>query len=234
MNDNTLEQLVELVRSRYYGKYRGKVKDTADAGKKGRVKVEVPAVLGELQVWAMPCVPYTGANAGHYFVPEVGAGVWVEFEGGDASYPIWTGGFWSDDDTPKTEKGADPDPAVKVLRSKEGLVVSMDDSGKVISISDKDTDNFITIEVTAGKIKVKGKTKVVVEAPQIELVENAGHPLVFGDDLLTYLNQLCSIYQSHTHPGEMAAGVLPVTPAPPVPPFPTPTAALLSTKVKTG
>ncbi len=234
MNDNTLEQLVELVRTRHYGKYRGKVTDTADPLKKGRVKVTVPAVLGDLESWAMPCVPYTGTNAGHYFIPETDAGVWVEFEGGDVSYPIWTGGFWGDSDTPQNEKSAPADPAVKVLRSKEGLIVSMDDTGKVISISDNSASNIITIEVNAGQIKIKGATKCVVEAPQIELVEGASHPLVFGDDLLTYLNQLCTIYQSHTHPGELAAGVLPVTPAPPVPPFPTPSPSLLSLKVKTG
>jgi uncharacterized protein involved in type VI secretion and phage assembly len=27
-------------------------------------------------------------------VPQVGAGVWVEFEQGDPDYPIWVGGFW--------------------------------------------------------------------------------------------------------------------------------------------
>jgi hypothetical protein len=234
MNDNTLEQLVELVRSRYYGKYRGTVIDTEDSQKLGRVKVSVPAVLGDLQIWAMPCVPYTGSNAGHYFIPEVGAGIWVEFEAGDASYPIWVGGYWGDGDTPQNEKGADPKPAVKVLRTKSGLIVSLDDDAQVVTLSDGDNGNFITIEVTEGKIKLNAKTKVVVEAPQIELVEGASHPVVFGDDLLNYLNQICQLYQSHTHPGEMALGVLPVTPAPPVPPFTPPPASMLSTKVKTG
>lgn len=27
-------------------------------------------------------------------VPQIGAGVWVEFERGDPDYPIWVGGFW--------------------------------------------------------------------------------------------------------------------------------------------
>ena len=27
-------------------------------------------------------------------VPQIGAGVWVEFEQGDPDYPIWTGCFW--------------------------------------------------------------------------------------------------------------------------------------------
>ena len=85
-----------------------------------------------------------------------------------------------------------------------------------------------------GKIKIQATTKVVVEAPQIELVENATHPLVFGDDLLTFLNQMINIYTTHTHPGELALGVFPVTPMTPVPPMPPATPALLSVKVKTG
>jgi hypothetical protein len=41
-------------------------------------------------------------------------------------------------------------------------------------------------------------------------------------------------YQSHVHPGQLAGGFMPVTPAPPVPPLPPPTPALLSQKVKAG
>jgi hypothetical protein len=74
----------------------------------------------------------------------------------------------------------------------------------------------------------------VVEAPHIELVENATHPIVFGDELMNYLTQIVQIYQTHLHPGELAAGFIPVTPAPPVPPMPPPTPALLSTRVKAG
>jgi hypothetical protein len=234
MNDNTLAQLVDLTRSRYYGKYRGKVIDNADPNQQGRVMVSVPAVLGELQSWAMPCVPYAGSGAGHYFIPEVDGGVWVEFEGGDLSYPIWTGTFWADNEAPKNEKSAAPDPNVKVLRTRSGLIVSLDDNAEVIAISDGDANNIITLEVTEGKIRLQAKSKCVVEAPAIELVEGAAHPVVFGDDLLNYLNQVCQIFQAHTHPGELALGVLPVSPAPPVPPFPTPMASMLSQIVKTG
>ena len=33
---------------------------------------------------------------GLYAIPEPESGVWVEFEGGDPSFPIWTGCFWAD------------------------------------------------------------------------------------------------------------------------------------------
>lgn len=42
----------------------------------------------------MPCVPIAGKQMGTYMVPQIGAGVWIEFEQGDPDYPIWVGGYW--------------------------------------------------------------------------------------------------------------------------------------------
>ena len=80
---------------RYYGKYRGVVLNNVDPMQMGRVQVQVPDVMGVgLSSWAMACVPFTGKQSGVYCVPQIGAGVWVEFEQGDADYPVWVGGFW--------------------------------------------------------------------------------------------------------------------------------------------
>lgn len=79
----------------HYGKYRGLVLNNVDPLQKGRIQVQVPDVLGlGISSWAMPCMPMTGTQAGVYVVPPVGAGVWVEFEGGNPDHPIWSGGFW--------------------------------------------------------------------------------------------------------------------------------------------
>lgn len=228
------DQLVDWVQSRHFGKHRGMVVDVEDPTHRGRLKVRVPAVLGDLAVWAMPCVPYAGDGIGLYAIPETGSGVWVEFEEGDLSFPIWTGAFWGDDQLPESEEGAQATPPLKIIRSEKGLMVTMDDGSQTISVSDEDGSNILTIEVTAGKITVKGATKAVVEAPQIELVENATHPVVFGDRLMQYLTQLAQLYTSHLHPGELALGVFPVAPAPPVPPIAPPTPEILSKKVKSG
>lgn len=79
----------------YLGKHRGLVLNNIDPEQRGRLLVQVPDVLGlGTSSWAMPCVPMAGIQMGAYFVPLIGSGVWVEFEGGDPDYPIWTGGFW--------------------------------------------------------------------------------------------------------------------------------------------
>jgi hypothetical protein len=233
-DSNPSDQIIDWIRNRYFGKYRGLVTDNNDPTNRGRIKVKVPAVLGDLESWAMPCLPYAGNRMGSYIIPEVGSGVWVEFEAGDVSYPIWSGGFWAENELPQNEQGTTASSKVKIFRTSEGLMAVFDDATKIITLSDQNGSNILTIDAQQGKIRINGNIKVVVEAPQIELVENSVHPLVFGDDLLTYLTQLVTIYNTHLHPGELTLGLLPVTPAPPVAPMTPPTPSLLSFKVKTG
>jgi uncharacterized protein involved in type VI secretion and phage assembly len=220
---------------RFYGKYRGTVASIDDPVNRGRIQAHVPEVGADVSTyWAEPCVPYAGEGVGLFMIPPVGTGVWIEFEAGDLSRPIWTGCWWGRDQPPRDNSGSAATPPKKIIRSEQGLTVALDDDGQTITVSDDGGSNMLEIKVQQGQITIKGATKAVVEAPQIELVENSSHPLVFGDQLLQYLNQVVSMYQSHMHPGEMALGVFPVTPAPPVPPLPPATPALLSTKVRTG
>ncbi len=227
-------ELAEQNRNRFYGKYRGVVSNVDDPENMGRLRATVPEVLGDVESpWALPCAPYSGDGVGIYAVPPVGSGVWIEFEAGDPGRPIWAGCWWGRDQLPRNEEGADATPPIKIIRTESGTLLTLDDNRQVISLSDENGDNILKIEVTQGKITVQGNVKAVVEAPQIELVENATHPVVFGDELMTYLSQLVALYQAHTHPGETVIGI-PVTPAPPVPPFQAPMPTLISTRVKAG
>ncbi|MCP4403246.1 MAG: hypothetical protein GY801_38800 [bacterium] len=234
--ENLVVELTEFVRGRYFGKYRGLVKDNEDTENLGRIKALIPEVLGDvaLSEWALPCTPYSGDGEGQFMIPPIDAGVWIEFEAGDVSRPIWSGCWWSKNNLPKDAGDRAATPPLKIIRSSKGLMVTLDDSSQTISLSDEKGKNMLKIQVQQGQLVIQGTSKVVVEAPQIELVENAAHPVVFGDQLLQYLNQLVQLYQTHTHPGELALGVFPVTPAPPVPPLQPATPALVSKKVKTG
>lgn len=81
--------------SRFYGKYRGTVINNIDPMQIGRIQAMVPDVSSLLPTsWAMPCVPITGKQMGTFMLPQIGSGVWIEFEQGDPDYPIWVGGFW--------------------------------------------------------------------------------------------------------------------------------------------
>ena len=232
--ERTLERAVNRLGSTYYGKYRGIVTDVDDPESLGRIKAQVPDVYDELDSpWAKPCAPYVGPGVGFYAIPPVGAAVWIEFEKGDVSLPIWSGGFWASGDLPKDEKGGDTQPSLKILRSEKGLLLALDDDGNTATLSDQNGDNLLTIKAEDGEVHIQATAKVVIDAPQIELVDGASHALAFGDSLLTYLNQLVSMFNAHMHPGETAAGI-PVSPATPMPTFPSATSDLLSTKVRTG
>jgi uncharacterized protein involved in type VI secretion and phage assembly len=77
---------------KYYGKYRGAVINNVDPLQIGRLLVQVPDIEGLIpSSWAMPCFPISGKQMGAYMIPQIGAGVWVEFEQGDPDYPIWSG-----------------------------------------------------------------------------------------------------------------------------------------------
>jgi phage baseplate assembly protein gpV len=228
--DEVVIGFLERQTDRFYGKYRGLVRDTNDPLNRGRIKAEVPEVLGKvLTGWALPAAPYAGQDQGLFTVPPTGSGVWVEFEAGDVSRPIWTGAWWADGEAPDKAK-----PAQKVLKSEQGLRVKLDDASQVILVSDERDQNLLKIQAKNGAIVIQATARVTVEAKLIELGQGASHPAVFGDLLLQYLTQLVTIYQSHVHPGQMAVGVLPVTPAPPLPPAQPPAPSLLSRKVMEG
>ena len=219
----------------YHGKYRGTVIDNHDPHGLGRLRAHVPGALGDVESgWALPCAPYAGHGTGFHAVPPAGAGVWIEFEEGDLSRPIWSGCWWRPGELPQDAGGAPAGSSLKILRSEAGLVLALDDFAQTIALSDAEGRSLVTINAQRGVVKVQAAAKVVVEAPVVELGENAGHAVVLGDRLLQYLNQCVQLYQSHTHPGQLALGVVPVTSAPPVPPMPPATPALLSTKVQTG
>jgi Type VI secretion system/phage-baseplate injector OB domain len=84
--------MTENAAQKYFGKYRGMVVSNLDPLQIGRLLVQVPDVLGPIpSSWAMPCLPFTGKQMGMWCLPQVGTGVWVEFEQGNPDYPIWSG-----------------------------------------------------------------------------------------------------------------------------------------------
>jgi len=110
-----------------WGKYAGKVVSNTDSEQMGRLQVSCGAVLGSELVWALPCVPYAGPGVGFYFIPPVGAGVWVEFEGGDVSRAIWTGCYWAKGDLPADAASAD----IKLIVTDKGSLKFDDSAGEV-------------------------------------------------------------------------------------------------------
>jgi hypothetical protein len=125
----------------YFGKYSGIVSDNVDPAKLGQLKVEVPAVFpdGEIVV-ARPALPY-----GVFFMPEVAVNVWIEFEGGDTSLPLWTGVQY----IAGSEWAKESDiPEKRVLRTPSGHIVLFDDKSgeEKIQITDGVNGHVVTLD----------------------------------------------------------------------------------------
>ena len=107
---------------KYYGKYRGKVIDNIDPLFLGRIIPEVPALPGTKLNFAQPCVPYAGPGVGFYAIPPIGANVWIEFEGGDPTFPIWSGCFWGPGELPLET----PLPGTKIFKTEFNTMILND------------------------------------------------------------------------------------------------------------
>lgn len=76
--------------SRYYGLYRGIVKDNKDPENLRRIKVLVPQITGDfVSNWVWPILSTKRP-------PAINQGVWVSYIGGDLEYPIWIGEYGKD------------------------------------------------------------------------------------------------------------------------------------------
>ncbi|MBV6425967.1 MAG: hypothetical protein KIPDCIKN_00458 [Haliscomenobacter sp.] len=204
-------QTMGTAHQRYFGKYRATVIDNNDPENWGRLAVTVPGLLDTEILTADPCVPAGGKDMGIFMLPEPGAGVWVEFQAGDLNHPIWTGCYWADKESPSNSSQK------RMIRSKTGMTICLDDEEELVTISDKHDENIITIDVNQGKITVKGNNTVVIEAPSVQLGgDSATQPVVMGLDLMNYLLAL-------------EAWVVPKGPIPP----PSAVFRFLSSKVKT-
>jgi hypothetical protein len=128
--DEPVAQLVDYVGSRYFGKYRGIVESVEDDENLGRITCKVPSIYGdEVSPHALPALPFAGPNHGFVFLPKQGDGVWIEFEGGDISHPIWTGFWFAKNEIPSEAKAES-----RVLITSGGLKLIMDDDAKELKL----------------------------------------------------------------------------------------------------
>jgi uncharacterized protein involved in type VI secretion and phage assembly len=166
-DQDLLLELADRFRHRFYGKYRGIVVTNADPSGLMRIQATVPAVLGTTPTgWALPCVPYAGNGVGMFFLPDPGAGVWIEFEGGDVSYPIWSGCYWRAGEPP-------PDAAsnVRGLVTAANAKLLFDDGGQTVTLSDS-YENSFTLGAD-GLEQVRDASKVTVGSSSVSISDGA-------------------------------------------------------------
>jgi uncharacterized protein involved in type VI secretion and phage assembly len=154
--ERLLVDMHERMTTRFYGKHRGIVTNVDDPDKLGRIKAKVDSVYaGKETEWAVPAVPFAGAKHGLLLLPETGDGVWIEFEAGIVSRPIWTGFWWGNNDLPSPNG-----PHKRVLTTPKGLQMVFDDDSTTLQLKHPGggeitmKDSSITIKLGSSSIEL--------------------------------------------------------------------------------
>jgi len=175
----------------FIGVYPAVVVDNIDPQQSGRVQVQLPLLVDPVAknyaVWARIATMMAGNQSGTWFIPDKGDEVLVAFEGGDPRRPYVIGALWNSHELPPEQM----DPAgannLKVIRSRQGLKVTLDDQagqeslsietpgGQSIILKDGPgsitlTDsNGNTITLEASGISITSSSKVTINASVIEI-----------------------------------------------------------------
>jgi uncharacterized protein involved in type VI secretion and phage assembly len=178
------------VGEKFYGKYRGTVVNNLDPMQLGRILVMVPDVFGlSISSWAMPCVPIAGKQQGIFVLPQVGSGVWIEFEQGEPDYPIWVGGFWGiAAEVPALALAPPPPPPgqnIVIQTTGQNTFLLSDVPGPTGGIMLKTTTGAMILMNDVGMTITNGKgATIMMNGPAITIT---GSPVTINNGALTVL-----------------------------------------------
>jgi uncharacterized protein involved in type VI secretion and phage assembly len=161
--------------AKYFGVYRATVVNNVDPMLLGRIMALVPDVGGITpSTWAMPCVPIAGKQMGTFMVPQVGAGVWIQFEAGDPDRPVWTGGWWGiAAEVPALALAGVPgDPNIVLQSTLQNTLVISDLPGPTGGIMLKSTTGATIIVNDTGIYIQNGKGASIVMAGPTVTINN--------------------------------------------------------------
>lgn len=163
--DALIEDAIPWPAGRWYGVFPAVVTDINDPDGQGRVKVALPwspdGESARYEAWARMATLMAGNNRGTWFIPDTDDEVLVAFQGGDPRWPYVLGGLWNGKDNPPELMDASGRNEIKVIRSRNGVRVALDDT---------DGAEQLTIETPGGQ------RVVLKDGPgSVEIVDSNGN-----------------------------------------------------------
>jgi uncharacterized protein involved in type VI secretion and phage assembly len=175
----------------FYGVYPALVTDVVDPDGQGRVRVRLPWSPDPggkaYEAWARLATLMAGNDRGSWFIPDPGDEVLVAFEAGEPRRPYVVGALWNGKDAPPQSMDGAGRNEKKVLRSRNGVKVTLDDAtgreklvletpgGQTVTLEDgpgriEITDaNGNSIELATAGITVTAAAKLTVQAATVEV-----------------------------------------------------------------
>lgn len=176
---------------RWYGVYTALVVDVRDPDGQGRVKVTLPWATdsggARYEAWARLATLMGGNKRGSWFVPDTSDEVLVAFEAGDPRRPYVVGALWNGRDAPPDSMDGSGNNHRKVLKSRNGVTVTLDDSngqerfvaetpgGQKVTLKDGpgavdiEDSNGNSVKLGPSGITVNAAAKVTVTASFLEI-----------------------------------------------------------------
>ena len=198
---NTLTHLLDsenghyLDRGQLQGVVTALVTNLRDPEELGRVKVKYAWLGDNIESdWVRIAAPMAGAGRGFFYLPEVNDEVLIAFEHGDVHHPYLIGQLWNGKDKPPKQNSEvldkDGKVAQRILKSRSGHVVILDDTGsdEKIIVRDKtgnnemvigSAKNSMTIKVD-GDFTVEAKGKIILNSTQDMTLESKANGSVKG------------------------------------------------------
>ena len=174
---------------RWYGAFPALVTAIDDPEGLGRVKISLPwspdTAGARYETWARLATFMAGNNRGSWFIPDVDDEVLIVFEGGDPRRPYVIGSLWNGKDSPPESMDGAGKNFKKVLRSRNGVKLTMDDNdgreqfiletpgGQKVTLKDGPgaveivDSNGNSIKLETSGITITASAKVTVNASQV-------------------------------------------------------------------
>jgi uncharacterized protein involved in type VI secretion and phage assembly len=111
---------------------------------------------GAYEAWARVATLMAGKNRGTWFVPDVNDEVLVLFIGGDPRLPAVVGGLWNGRDTAHETMDGSGRNAVKSIRSRNGVKVTLDDTdGQEKMVLETPGGQKVTLKDGPGAVEIQ-------------------------------------------------------------------------------
>ena len=191
-----VEQGIESL-GRYYSIYRAIVVKNVDPMATNRLKVAIPGIQGGLTLWALPKGQHGSKGTGFkYLCPRNGDIVFVSFEYGDPSKPLWEYHSWASKEMPKELDS----PDVCGFVTPNGISVLFDDRDGSLDLYLPGEANIYSNNI----INIGSKEKININSGNKGGVINIEDLTNKLNQLVREVDQLRNLLNTHTHVGVMS------------------------------